>query len=170
MPYRTALPLTKRVLVVRSSPALAAVVRVGAGIVTTLAGCVLSPATHILPPIAGAEVAMSATGTVFVLVGLTIVALGFGALRSRTHLVIEGDELSIAEGAGRRTPPRKRIAVTVHDIEQVGLETHDDGFGPSYRVRITTHAGRTVAVGDFQTSFRGHQEKLAADIRAFVGA
>jgi hypothetical protein len=168
-PYRSlAAPAARRVLVVPNNPFLAAMLRSGMGLLATIAGLVLSPATHILPQLSGAEVAMSSMGTVFILVGLTMIGLGVHTLRSRTVLTIDGDELRVSVDESSGSEEQRLLAVPLHDVHGVGLETSHDGFGASYRVKITTHAGQSIAVGDVQTAFTKHQERLVSEIRRFL--
>jgi hypothetical protein len=166
VPYRTIPRNDPRSLVVPNYPVLTAALAVALGLFFALTGCVLSPLTGLIGAPAGGEVVLSATGTVFVLAGVTMAVLGVRMRRSRTHLALDAsnEELTVTVGAA------SRHVVRVDDIEHVGVETADDGKGPTYRTRIVVRGGPAILVGDAMTSARGHYERVAEDIRHFLAA
>jgi hypothetical protein len=162
VPYRSIPRTGARFLVVRNYPVLTAALAMALGVFFALTGCVLSPLTGLIGAPGGGEVVLSATATVFVLAGVTVAILGERMRRSRTRLALENHELSVTVGAA----PRR--VVHVHDIETVGVETADDGKGPTYRARIVVRGAPAIAVSDAMTSSRAHYERVAEDIRQFL--
>jgi hypothetical protein len=162
VPYRSIPRSDARSLVVPNYPVLTAALATAVGLTFALTGCVLSPLTGVIVSPGGAEVVLSATGTVFVLAGVTMAVLGVRMRRSRTHLALANEELTVTVGAAVRQ------VVRLDDIEQVGVETADDGKGPTYRTRIVVRNAPAIVVGDAMTSSRRHYERVAEDIRRFL--
>src|SRR5215475_2136014 len=103
-----------RSLDVPNYPVLTAALATAVGLFFALTGCVLSPLTGLIGGPAGGEVVLSATGTVFVLAGVTMAVLGVRMRRSRTRLALANEELTVTVGAA------SPHVVRVDDIEQVG--------------------------------------------------
>src|ERR1700687_6133769 len=111
-------------LVVRNHSVGTAVITCCTGFLLALMGLVLLPMTHVIVPPSGGEVAMSGTGTVLVLVGLTIAALGVRMRRSQTVLALVGEELTVTVRTGSESS--RQHVLRVEDIEDVGIETGND--------------------------------------------
>ena len=168
MPYRTVILCPPRRLVVRNHSRATAVAASTTGILFALAGCVLLPLAYLGTVLAGAEVLLSAMGTVFVIAGVTIAVLGARLHRSRTFLAIEREELTIAvRSAGG---PERRHVVRIDEVERVGLDNDDDRQGATYSVQIVVRGRDAILLGDARTSSRRHHERVAAEIRGFLSA
>jgi len=168
MPYRSFVATAPRTLVVQNHPTLTAVLATCAGVLCALAGFGLLAALHIGVAAAGGEVVMSAMGTVFLLAGPALSFLGVRMKRSQTELLLDRDELTVTVRAGSRSVSRH--VVRVDDIQDVGLETDDDSAGATYRTQIVMRGGDSIALGQASTSARSHYERVAADIRGFLGS
>jgi hypothetical protein len=135
------------------------------GLLLALSGGIVLPMTDVIPRVAGAEVAMSAVGTAFVLVGLTIAVLGLRMKAARTYLSIDSGALRVRVGDDRGP----EYELPIEDVEQVAVEADNSGFAPSYRAEIRLRSGRAIPLGETLTASRRHQERIARDIRDFLG-
>jgi hypothetical protein len=165
-PYRSAAWSAGRQLVVRNIPLRNAMVSAVSGGLLAIAGSALLPTTQMLPRVPGAEVAMSGVGTAFLLVGLTILALGFRMRASRTYLTIDAGELRVRIGDDRGRHCEYQLRV--EDVEQVGVEAIHDGLAPGYRAEIRLRGGSSIPLGETLTSSRHHHERVADEIRGFL--
>lgn len=163
MPYRSFDISPPRFLAVMDHSRTAAVGAMSSGVLLALAGCAFLPMAYLSVILAGAEVLLSAMGTVFVIAGVTIALLGARMWRARTHLELRREELTIA-AAGRR----QVVRVRVDDIERVGLDNDAEGNGATYAVQLVVRGGRTIVVGDARTTSRAHHERVAEEIRGFL--
>jgi hypothetical protein len=155
-------------LVVRNMPRATALGASVTGVLVLVGGAVLLPLACMTSLLSGAEVLLSAMGTVFVLAGATVAALGARMLGSRTHLAMEREKLTVTVHAA--WGPERRHVVRVEDIERVGLDNDCDAQGATYSVRIIVRGREPIVLDDARTSARAHHERVAAEIRGFLSA
>jgi hypothetical protein len=167
VPYRSFTLAAPRHLVVRNLPRASALAANITGVVLLLGGCVLMPLAYLTSLLLGAEVLLSAMGTVFLIAGVVIAVLGARMRRSRTFFALERQELTITVRGGG---PERRHVVRVEDIEHVGLDNLDEARGATYSVQIVLRGGDAIALGDARTSARTHHERVAEEIRGFLAA
>jgi hypothetical protein len=167
VPYRFIPWPAPRKLVVRNEPLTTAFVATCTGTFFALVGGLLLPMTNLVPPPPGGEVLMSAMATVFVLAGVAVATLSVRKRHEKTWLALEREELTVTvcSSAG----PARRHVVRVDDIERVDVEIDGDTRGATYRTQIVVRGREAIALGDAMTSSRGHYERVAAEIRQFLG-
>jgi hypothetical protein len=136
------------------------------GTLLAVAGVVIVPLAQHFGLLSGAEVLLSAMGTVFVLAGVTIALLGARMLGSRTFLALEREQLTVTVRAA--WGPERRHVVPVGAIEHVGLDNDEHVDGATYSVHIRVRGQDAIVLDDARTSARSHHEHVAEEIRGFL--
>ena len=136
------------------------------GALLAVTGVAIVPLAQHFGLLSGAEVLLSAMGTVFVLAGVTIAMLGARMLGSRTFLALEREELTVTVRVA--WAPERRHVVPVDEIEHVGLDNDDRAEGATYSVHIRVRGQDAIVLDHARTSARTHHEQVAAEVRGFL--
>jgi hypothetical protein len=157
--YRTN-AMQARTLVVKNHPAVMTVIVTGMGVVFTLAGFAML-GLHMTTETGHGGPVLLILGVVFPVVGILVAIMGVRATGARTRLVLEGGALVVTTAGGQTT------RIPLDDVAGARVDVHDDD-GETYSVRIDRRSGDSVAFDSFRTSSRGHYDRTAAQINAFL--